>query len=180
MFIPAPLSDSSGLWSQWVHEAEGGQDWLHNSPKSWGDLLSLARGLGSFSLLISLVDKVHHVTSYFSQTCFCLAACGLVLPAEIPRWSPSGSSSLRRDVPDPGTPGAWLARCSKVMHFNKAPPIPFLKGIDYVLLKWALNSADPVPVGHFRAFFSAWTTLHTCWQTQLQMLLRETCIRAQN
>lgn len=85
--------------------------------------------------------------------CFCLAVCGLLLPAEIPWWSPAGSGSLRRDVPDPGTPGAWLARCSKVMHFNKAPPILFLKGIDYVLLKWALNSADPSPVGHFRGFF---------------------------
>lgn len=118
-----------------------------------GRFIPLARGSGPFRLLIPLVDKVPHVTSYFSQTCFCLAACGHVLPAGIPRWSLTASSSLRRDVPDPGTPGAWLARRSKVMHFNKAPPIPFLKGIDYVLLKWALNSSDPLPVGHFRAFF---------------------------
>lgn len=117
-----------------------------------------------FSLLISPADKVQHVASCFSQVCFCPAARGLVLAAEIARWSLAGPGSFRRDAPDPGTPGTRLARCSKVVRFNKAPPIPFSKGTDYVLLKWALNSAAPLLVGHFRWFvFSAWTTLDTCW-----------------
>lgn len=158
-----------------MHQEEGGQGWQLVPYKSSGDLFFLARGSGLFSLLISLVDKVHHVASYFSQMCFCPAACGLVLPTEIPRWSLAGSSSLQRDVPDPGTPSAWLACCSKFMHFKKAPPIPFLKGIDYVLLKWALNLADPSPLGHFRAFFCLDYAWHLLANTAANATARNPC-----
>lgn len=120
---------------QWVHEAEGGQDWLHISPKPLWNLLFLARGLGLFSLLNSLLDKVRHVTSYVTQACFCPSALGLVLPVETPRWSLSGSSSLGRDMQDPGTCriqgrlvlGLPTAARSRILI---ALPIPFLKGID--------------------------------------------------
>lgn len=148
-----------------MHEAEGGQGWQHVPPESFGRFIFVAggRGIGPpFSLLISPVDKVPHVASYFSQTCFCLATCGLVLPAEIPWWVSSG---IRQ--PSEGRAGSGDARhsarlLSKVVHFNKAPPIPFLKGIDYVLLKWALNLADPSPVGHFRVGFVFYSFLdHT-------------------
>lgn len=78
----------------------------------------------------------------FLPDMLCLAACGLVLPAEIPRRRRAGHGGLRRTCgiqPSLGPPAA--ARSC------------VLKGIDYVLLKWALNWADPWPGGWFKIFF---------------------------
>lgn len=151
-----------------MHKAEGGQSWQHVPPKSPG-----LEPLFTFNF-----SGWQGSTLYFSQMCFWLATRGPVVATEIPRWSLAGPGSFWRDVLDPGTPGTWLAHSSKVMHFNKALPIPFLKGTDYVLWKWALNSADPLLVGHFRCFlfFSAWTTLVTCWaNTTANATARNSC-----
>lgn len=135
-----------------MHEAEGGQGWQHVPPKPSGDFF-FGQGIrplfafnfsgwqGSSRRLVFLPDVFLSCRVWPSPAC----RNTTVVSGRIRQPSEGRAGST--------TPGVQLACCSKVMHFNKAPPILFLKGIDYVLLKWVLNSADPSPVGHFRGFF---------------------------
>lgn len=138
-----------------MHKAEGGQNWQHVPPKSPG-----LEPLFTFNF-----SGWQGSTLYFSQMCFWLATRGPVVATEIPRWSLAGPGSFRRDVLDPGTPGAWLAHCNKVVHFNKALPIPFFKGHWLCFVKMGFELSWPFAGRTFSvfSFFSAWTTLDTCW-----------------